>query len=369
MRALDSAPGRDTSAPKVARALLRAPAPDDVNMAQLRALQPQLQHAAATVETLRCAFASTFAPSLRMAALQPRHYNKAGYLLRAIMAGDRALVRLLLVAGAPVNAPDSLGNTALHWAVLMQDEELSTLLRAHGADAALRNKLHATAERYQDRTGYWFAGRQVKTEREAVPVYWTVDAREPQLVPVAALPHHVGFSFLERSVLGYGVLYQLGTCGVLQGNAAASLAAVDILDASHLVAAPRLALRYYNDVLGWGVVAAQDIAAGAVVGYYAGEVLEASEYAQRGSLRDGNAYGLTISSALGEWIIDSRCADSLCGRLNHGAEEAVNTTFEVVWLDGAPAARMVATRPIPRGQEARICYGAQYWEALGKKPL
>ena len=50
------------------------------------------------------------------------------------MRGDKAAVRALLAQKADVNAPQSDGATALHWAVYRGDKELADMLMRAGAN-------------------------------------------------------------------------------------------------------------------------------------------------------------------------------------------------------------------------------------------
>ena len=52
----------------------------------------------------------------------------------AAWSGNAEAVRLLLAAGADVNAKNGLGWTALHEAVRLGHPDVAELLRAHGAE-------------------------------------------------------------------------------------------------------------------------------------------------------------------------------------------------------------------------------------------
>ena len=52
----------------------------------------------------------------------------------AVMKGDAAAVRKLVLAKADVNAPQVDGATALHWAVYRDNLELADLLLRSGAE-------------------------------------------------------------------------------------------------------------------------------------------------------------------------------------------------------------------------------------------
>src|SRR6266496_96322 len=62
----------------------------------------------------------------------------------AIMRGDTAAVRVLLMKRADVNAPQADGATALHWAVYKEDLETVDLLLKAGANAKAVNGFGAT---------------------------------------------------------------------------------------------------------------------------------------------------------------------------------------------------------------------------------
>ncbi|HTK29857.1 MAG TPA: ankyrin repeat domain-containing protein [Vicinamibacterales bacterium] len=62
-------------------------------------------------------------------------------LAEAVKAGDRAAVRALLKSGAEVNAPQPDGMTALHWAALGADGELTRLLIEAGANTKATTRL------------------------------------------------------------------------------------------------------------------------------------------------------------------------------------------------------------------------------------
>lgn len=59
--------------------------------------------------------------------------------------GDAIGIRLLLDAGANVNAIDNKGNAPLHEAVINRQALAARLLIEHGADVRLRNKAGLTA--------------------------------------------------------------------------------------------------------------------------------------------------------------------------------------------------------------------------------
>lgn len=64
----------------------------------------------------------------------------ANTALHAALAGrQREAARLLLAAGAPVDAPDHGGNTPVHLAAAVGDEEIVALLDQMGADLDARN--------------------------------------------------------------------------------------------------------------------------------------------------------------------------------------------------------------------------------------
>src|SRR4051812_46196293 len=58
----------------------------------------------------------------------------------AVMKGDSAAVRKLLLAKADVNAPQVDGATALHWAVYRDDVETADMLLKAGANVKAANR-------------------------------------------------------------------------------------------------------------------------------------------------------------------------------------------------------------------------------------
>ena len=65
-------------------------------------------------------------------------------LVEAAKARDLEALRALLAAGAPVEAPQGDGATALHWAVYWNDAEAAALLLRAGANASAANDLGVT---------------------------------------------------------------------------------------------------------------------------------------------------------------------------------------------------------------------------------
>ena len=65
-------------------------------------------------------------------------------IIDAVKAGDRAAVRQLIGKRADVNAPESDGTTALHWAVRADDRELVAALLKAGAKPAAVNRYGVT---------------------------------------------------------------------------------------------------------------------------------------------------------------------------------------------------------------------------------
>src|SRR5262247_4084872 len=65
-------------------------------------------------------------------------------LPEAVSRRDATVVRTLLSQKVDVNAPDSQGTPALHWAVRVDDSDLVRLLLASGADAKLTNRYGVT---------------------------------------------------------------------------------------------------------------------------------------------------------------------------------------------------------------------------------
>jgi len=55
-------------------------------------------------------------------------------LHQAVLLGDEAIVRDLLIAGASVHIKSNLGDTALHWAIKKQNVAITQLLISHQAD-------------------------------------------------------------------------------------------------------------------------------------------------------------------------------------------------------------------------------------------
>ena len=80
-------------------------------------------------------------------ASQPLHYAADGYLESAHWDARRqvAMIRLLLKAGAPINAQDKNGATPLHRAVRTRCAAAVKCLLEAGADPAIRNKPGSTA--------------------------------------------------------------------------------------------------------------------------------------------------------------------------------------------------------------------------------
>ena len=52
---------------------------------------------------------------------------------RAVMAGDRETVEMLVGAGASVTAPDGMGNTPLKYALMCRHRAIGKILRSHRA--------------------------------------------------------------------------------------------------------------------------------------------------------------------------------------------------------------------------------------------
>src|SRR3954464_1409156 len=65
-------------------------------------------------------------------------------LLDAVKNSDRTSVRSLLEQHADVNAPDTDGTTALHWAARWDDVETAQLLIHSGANAKAANRYGVT---------------------------------------------------------------------------------------------------------------------------------------------------------------------------------------------------------------------------------
>ncbi len=101
----------------------------------------------------------------------------------AAMRGDAAAVERLLREGAPVDAPQGDGMTALHWAVVNRDEALARTLLAHGADARAGTRIGRYAPIHlASQVG---AGRMVELLLEA-----GADPRAPIQGAGAARPLH-----------------------------------------------------------------------------------------------------------------------------------------------------------------------------------
>ena len=62
----------------------------------------------------------------------------------AAMQGDRDAVRSLLKQGADVNAAQSDGMTALHWAAMKDDVEMAKMLLYAGANVKAANRYGVT---------------------------------------------------------------------------------------------------------------------------------------------------------------------------------------------------------------------------------
>lgn len=65
-------------------------------------------------------------------------------LIAAVCRGDHRQVQALLDAGNEVNVHDSCGNTPLHWAARLDNDEIITLLLGHGADTNAQNHQRST---------------------------------------------------------------------------------------------------------------------------------------------------------------------------------------------------------------------------------
>lgn len=68
----------------------------------------------------------------------------AGDVADAVMNGNKAALRSLLQQKANVNAPQTDGTTALHWAVQANDLETADLLIRAGAKVSAANREGAT---------------------------------------------------------------------------------------------------------------------------------------------------------------------------------------------------------------------------------
>ena len=83
---------------------------------------------------------------IAMLTLAPMALRGAGKsdVADAAMRGDKAAVRSLLLQKADVNAPQSDGATALHWAVYKSDKELADMLIRSGANVKAANREGST---------------------------------------------------------------------------------------------------------------------------------------------------------------------------------------------------------------------------------
>lgn len=116
------------------------------------------------------------------------------------VAGDAASARVLLDAGADVNAPDGLGRPPAFFAVEKQDPALFELLLARGADLRIRDKngrtlLHAAtfaadAKTFQKLLSLRFSGndgRRLRPDENAAAVRM-FDPNDGSLVPFCPPP-------------------------------------------------------------------------------------------------------------------------------------------------------------------------------------
>ena len=62
----------------------------------------------------------------------------------AVLRGNIDHLKTLLKEGANVNVPNSAGNTALHWAVKLDEKKIIQLLMNHGADLTIKNHANQT---------------------------------------------------------------------------------------------------------------------------------------------------------------------------------------------------------------------------------
>ena len=133
-----------------------------------------------------------------------------------------------------------------------------------------------------------------------------------------------------------------------------------------LASAPQLALRHYDQTIGWGVVALEAIPIGRAVVEYLGAVTFQHPRLFVGDTTYVMEYPLPGLLNF-KWLIDARRYGNISRFINH--EREPNTVIEVVCDGRCPRLLFVAKQRIEQGEQITLNYGDDYWQQRREREL
>ena len=269
----------------------------------------------------------------------------------AALLGRASFVERLLATGSSASDTDFFGHSALHWAQLTQQPELTSLLLQHGAPTDGRNFLGGTPTDCAAQVAPAPAGRTLRVVQGAQVQIWSA----------AQVQQRLGLQLLDTTKIDSSWLSQLVS---VMANDDLAERVLRFLPRAALPEGPEpaVALKHYGPVLKWGVCALAPIQAGSFVGSYTGRLVALAPGEQ-----DFNPYLATPLCAgplsrlrIG---IDARHAGNWVSRINSASgPENCNLLPQEGWRAGLPVLDLVAARPIAAGEQLLWDYGQAYWQ-------
>jgi SET domain-containing protein len=124
---------------------------------------------------------------------------------------------------------------------------------------------------------------------------------------------------------------------------------------------PDICLCYIDEVMGHGVFAISDLAAGEMLGEYTGVLQPCSSSRQCD-------YALSYpSSETGSYEVNAAAKGNLIRFVNHSC--SANSSFQSIFHSGILHVICVTKDPITAGQQVTVNYGKGYWQKMGIDPL
>ena len=312
----------------------------------------------------------------QMLAAQPRDLNARAAnghtpLTLAALLARGTILQELLARGAHIDAPDALGNTALHWATVCQRPPLADFLVAHGARATCRNLFAACPKDYDD------AWRVAPPDTFDLQVVRAGDVQRVR--DAVAFANMMGFDYMPQSRPGVDFFVQL-IVGMAQPQWLH--AALQVLpQAAQFAGQPftdvPMFFKDFGPPWGWGVCAGAPIKEGDPVTSYSGDIVHAYEMAAEAIALGQNRYACKAQptaalQALFNDFFDARRAGNFGSRINSAhVPDAACLQPRGGFARGLPLSMFFAKRPIAAGEQLSWFYGDGYWSTaeIALQPL
>lgn len=134
----------------------------------------------------------------------------------------------------------------------------------------------------------------------------------------------------------------------------------------------KVSIEYINNLLGYGVVAQEPIAEGAMVGEYTGKLYSYSQISYRSLpdlrfIMEVGPFGVDKYGMFYELFIDAKDKGNFTRFINHSYKP--NLSEKIVFAKGLWHIVLIANQRIDQNAQLSINYGEGYWQVRNSEPI